>query len=666
LTSRRNGIFTDRSTYAVAGRLTASTNALGNATTYSVTANGLTNTTTFASGTTRIETLYQDGSLKSVTGSAVHGSRFEYGADSNGAWTKEIKLNPNGSDTSEWTKTYTDMVGRPYLIVHSDGSKARSYFNDNGQLVKQVAEDGVTTLLAYNAKGEQEYVAVDMNQNGSIDFNGTDRISRVQRSVVSDQGTVKRRTTTTVWTTEGTGDTETVNVSETSADGLQSWSTSFGLTTHSQTICAVSGMRSNIVTAADGSTTVSAYQNGRLISVVRKDVLGSQLSSLSYAYDLHGRQQTATDARTGATTFSYDDSDRLTSVSGNGQTTSYGYDNVDRQTTITLPDSGVVTNQYWDTGELKKTFGVRTYTVEYTYDYAGRLKTMLAGTGTTTWNYDANRGFLTSKIYADSNGTTYSNSVSGRIVRRTWARGITTDYGYNNAGDLTAITYSDSTPDVTYTLDRRGRRTSVAWGTNTVNLSYNAAGQLTNENWSAGILRDISVISGYDSVLRRTSLAVESAVSGLVSSVSYTYDSASRLSTVSSGPDSVEYVYLANSRLLTNTIFKHNGSTVMTTTKTYDNLNRLTSISSVLSPQSSVLSSHTYDYNSANQRIKATLQDGSYWEYAYDSPGQVTNAVKKWSDNVLVAGQQFTYAYDDIGNRRTPSWGSSWGSTLEK
>jgi len=66
-----------------------------------------------------------------------------------------------------------------------------------------------------------------------------------------------------------------------------------------------------------------------------------------------------------------------------------------------LADNGVVTNQYWDTGELKKTFGARTYTVEYTYDYAGRLKTMLAGTGTTTWNYDANRGFLTSKIYAD-------------------------------------------------------------------------------------------------------------------------------------------------------------------------------------------------------------------------------------------------------------------------
>jgi len=108
---------------------------------------------------------------------------------------------------------------------------------------------------------------------------------------------------------------------------------------------------------------------------------------------------------------------------------------------------------------------------------------------------------------------------------------------------------------------------------------------------------------------------------------------------------------------LTNVLFKHGTTNVMTTTKVYDNLNQLTSISSVTSVSSVVVSSHTYLYNSANQRIKATLQDGSYWEYAYDSLGQVTNAVKKWPDNVLVAGQQFGYAYDSIGNRTSAKSG---------
>ena len=323
---------------------------------------------------------------------------------------------------------------------------------------------------------------------------------------------------------------------------------------------------------------------------------------------------------------------------------------------ITLPDSGVVTNQYWDTGELKKTFGARTYTVEYGYDAQGRLTNVLAGTGNTKWDYDSKRGFLVSSTFADGNGSTVSNSLSGTILKRTWARGVSASYGYNNAGDPISIDYSDSTPDVTYTLDRRGRRTSVSWGTNTLNLGYNSAGQMTNETWSSGIVSGISVISGYDSLLRRNSLQVTTNGSGLTTTT-YGYDNASRLLAVTNGSDSVLYTYLANSSLLTNVLFKHGTTNVMTTTKVYDNLNRLTSISSVTSVSSVVVSSHTYLYNSANQRIKATLQDGSYWEYAYDSLGQVTNAVKKWSDNVLVAGQQFGYAYDSIGNRTSAKSG---------
>jgi RHS repeat-associated protein len=671
LATFRNDLRIEGAGYDLAGRLTASTNTLGHVTTYSYTATS--KTITFPDGSTRIEEFFQDGQLKSVTGTAVHGVRYEYGIESNQFYTKEIKLDANGADTSEWTKTYTDMVAQPSLVVHSGGASSASFHNNKGQLIKQTDPDGVTTLFAYNAAGEREYVAVDMNRNGTIDFAGTDRITRVQRSVVSSQGTVKRRTTATVYTTEGTGDTETVNVSETSADGLQSWSTSFGLTTHSQTIYAGSGVRSNIVTAADGSTTISAYQNDRLISVVRKDALGSQLSSLSYAYDSHGRQQTVTDARTGATTYTYDDGDRLISVSGNGQTTAYGHDSMGRQTSITLPDGGVVTNIYFPTGELQKSWGARTYPVEHTYDYAGRMKTMKtwrnfagnSGTAVTTWNYDPNRGLLTSKRYDDNQGPDYTYTPAGRLLTRTWARGVTTTYAYNNAGELVSVDYSDNTPDVTYTFDRRGRKASASSAPSAVQYSYNAAGQLTNENHTAGVLSGITVQSGYDSLFRRTSLSVESAVSGLVSAVSYGYDSASRLSTVSSGPESVEYVYLANSSLLTNTIFKNNGSTVMTTTKVYDNLNRLTEIRSQRSADSAVISSHAYEYNAVNQRIRATLQDGSYWEYAYDSLGQVTNVVKKWSDNTLVAGQQFRYAYDDIGNRATvAAGGGSGGSGL--
>lgn len=86
-------------------------------------------------------------------------------------------------------------------------------------------------------------------------------------------------------------------------------------------------------------------------------------------------------------------------------------------------------------------------------------------------------------------------------------------------------------------------------------------------------------------------------------------------------------------------------------TKNYDNLNRLTSITST--PLGSSAFSYSYSYNSANQRTQTVLADGSYWTYSYDSLGQVIAGQKYWSDNTPVAGEQFGYAFDTIGNRQS-------------
>jgi hypothetical protein len=94
----------------------------------------------------------------------------------------------------------------------------------------------------------------------------------------------------------------------------------------------------------------------------------------------------------------------------------------------------------------------------------------------------------------------------------------------------------------------------------------------------------------------------------------------------------------------------------MTTTKQYDFLNRLTQVSTVDSGQRTV-ESHAYGYNSANQRLRNTLSDGSYWVYTYDDLGQVISGNKFWSDGSPVAGQQFRYGFDDIGNRTTAAIG---------
>ena len=76
------------------------------------------------------------------------------------------------------------------------------------------------------------------------------------------------------------------------------------------------------------------------------------------------------------------------------------------------------------------------------------------------------------------------------------------------------------------------------------------------------------------------------------------------------------YSFLANRQRVGRIGFPNSGVGRMTTTKPYDFLNRLGSIASsgpALQPVS-----FAYPYNNANQRVRATLADGSFWRYEYD------------------------------------------------
>jgi RHS repeat-associated protein len=144
-------------------------------------------------------------------------------------------------------------------------------------------------------------------------------------------------------------------------------------------------------------------------------------------------------------------------------------------------------------------------------------------------------------------------------------------------------------------------------------------------------------------------------------SATYGYDTAGRLQTVSDSPYSAAYTYQANSALINTITFTNSGAAGMVTTRTYDKLNRLQRISSVSSASSAV--SFLYQYSAANQRTRATLNDGSYWVYQYDALGQVISGCRFWADGTPVAGQDFSYAFDDIGNRTTTGGRPSAAST---
>ena len=681
----------NQSGYDTAGELINQTNALGGVTSYARANNPTTGawirTTINPDGGVITNQYYADGSLKETSGTGVHGKGYGYGyaTDVNGntcTYTVVTNLTISGGMSPEWTKTFTDMVEHNRETLYPDGHYSQSVYNPQGQLAKQIDPDGVVTLYQYNAKGELAFNAIDMNRNGTIDFSGSDRITQTTNDVITDHSTTVNRTRNYVWL-DGQSSGTLISSTESSADSLNTWQTQYrdistGVTTHSQTVPGIS--RTVTTTMPDGSYAVSGYSYSRLASSTRYNSTGAQIGSTTYAYDSQGRQNTMTDARNGTTTLGFNNADLIeTNItpnpgSGSPETTITLYDSTQRPDSIIQPDGTTVSSVYLLTGELGLQYGSRTYPVGYGYDYAGRVETMtnwsgfssLAGSRVTTWNYDSQRGWLTSKAYPDGRGPAYTYTAAGRLATRVWVRGITTTYARDNAGIQTNIAYSDGvTPNVSYAYDRLGRQANVVWNGITDTMSYNLANQLLGETFAGGSLAGLSITNGYDVDLRRTSLAALSGSLQLVSDT-YAYDSASRLSTVTDGNNnSATYSYVANSPLVSQIVFKQSGTLRMTTTKQYDYLNRLTQISSA--PSAAVTSPLTfsYNYNPVNQRTKNTLVDGSYWIYGYDSLGQVTNACKYFADGTPVAGQQFDYTFDTIGNRtQTMAGGDTNGANL--
>jgi hypothetical protein len=195
-------------------------------------------------------------------------------------------------------------------------------------------------------------------------------------------------------------------------------------------------------------------------------------------------------------------------------------------------------------------------------------------------------------------------------------------------------------------------------GATTTSFVYDLANDVLSETNSGGTLTGLMVTNQFDSYLRRINMALLSGSTTLCRSTNG-YDTASRLATVSDGTNSATYSYLANSSLVGQIVFASNTMTRMTTSKQYDYLNRLSSISST--PTNSFI----YEYNAANQRTLNRLWDGSYWNYGYDPLGQVIFGSKFWVDQTPVAGQQFDYTFDTIGNRtQTEAGGDQNGANL--
>ena len=615
-------------------------------------------TTTTPNGKTQITKYNLDGTVAEVSGTGVHHVKYEYGVENGERYTKIINIGTGGSE-SNWSKTYTNFAGNAYKTVNSAGATSLAEYDSVGRQIKQTAPNGVISLTEYNAKSEVSATAIDINQNDTIDYGGTDRIRSTTSVYESKSGTVVNKRTGSVYATDSSATPTVAAVSESAVNGSASWQTSFGNVTVSQTVLNGSGQKTITVTNPDNSTVTTVYMNDRMTSSTH-----SVLGTTTYTYDEFNRVATATHPENGVDkviSYTYNAAGQVATVTvtsgASSQTTSYTYNDMGARTSVTLPGGRVVNYTYTDTGELATISGSDTYPQAYTYDELGRMKTLTTyrsypGTPeVTTWNYDAASGFLTSKVYADSKQTTYTYNPGGQLLTRVWARGVTTTYGYDNAGTQNSIDYSDSTPDISFTYNRMGQLASVTDAAGTRTNTYDANLRLASSTLPYILNGNLEYT--YDALGRRSSVKLMQDTTEKLNTA-YTYDAMSRIATVSDGTNTAEYTRLSGTNLLNTVAVRQGANTLLTTTKTYDAFGKLLSTSSVAG---ATTRTYSYEYNDKDQRTKLTLADGSYWEYTYDDKGQVTGGIKYDAEGHAIPGQSFGYTFDDIGNRLTETKG---------
>jgi RHS repeat-associated protein len=673
--------------------------------------------TTVPGGHTQTTDSFLDGRTATTSGALSPAMVYHYSVTPTGELTTQAYL--DGTDQREITGTQTDLAGRTVksgrlatLQSTTFMSSASMHYNSKGQLVRTIDPDGVVTHHLYNAKGERTTTATDLqpntsynNENDNIEY-GTDTVqfSETVPAVDSNSNPVWRSISKVWFTDPQDGIVERiVSQAERSVDGLQSRSWQIGQgptpTDPNDTFTQTGAKFSTSVTALQGSgnwtTTqtnpdntfgIATYVDGRMVSSAMfaagaDPEVDAPILATSQAYDDWNRPVETTDSRTGTTVTAYMSAtnDAVKSVTDPGnRKTEFVYDTRGRQIKTILPDDSETLTDYNTRGEVTGRSGSQTYPVTYTYDYAGRQKTMTTyGTeeATTTWLYDPATGFLVEKNYdgetdnGDEFDADYTYTAAGRLLTRTWQRGVTTTYGYDSGGRLVSTTYSDNTPDVSITYDALGRQLTQSNGVAKSIFAYNAGNlQINTET----IQYDLDPATpGYeftrildrsqDTLGRDSGWELKNGTT-IENSVATTYGSADgRLATVAgaSGSGIFQYGYEPNSNLVaTITGPSHTVTNTWEPTRNVLELKENKVGALTISSFNYGVVDNTGGVNEIGQRTSVrtsgtAFSGASSWSWAYDPLGQITLAEHGTNTNFNRA-----YEYDNIGNRQRAAAGT--------
>lgn len=694
-------------------------------------------TATSPGGGTTVTARYIDGQAKSMTGTAVTDTYYDYGVDTTTGWrwttvyTGELPGYGDFTAIPMWRRIWVDVLGRtvkvqvptfPAVHVTNPAITTTEYsYDTKGRLERVTAPDSKQTVYEYDTTlGELLRTGQDVNLDGNLDLATDARIS--------ESSTVYEKDGSDVWwwvttrkvysvedddpTTAGTDERTvpvTVSVSRvrlTGLGGAAPASYSGVLAAESRHVDAHNNETVNY-TCIDAANRIAWQVTDSPFSSVNqvaKTVNGlldytTSTSNLTthYLYDALGRRTGVTDPRISTETAgvwsnysethynSFGQIDWTKDTAGN-QTT-YTYDNPSTGETDTqrIAHHGLltavtdalsrVTSAHYDpaTGRKLAIWGT-TYPIRYEYDEHGRMARMhtlrdttvtissyqdfldnASNFDTTAWSYDPATGLLSSKDYAGTaTGPSYEYNQFGQLYRRDWERGVYTTYTYSgSSNELTAVDYSDSTPDVSFTHGRMGLTKTVSDAAGTRTYAHNDDGPLNSETFgSTAYLPGASIGRNYDTQGRYTGFHAASTGPGNVAysvpAAAYAFDGYGRFQSVTSDSETFTYGYTTGSDLV-GTVSHPNS---LVTTWTYETTRSL--VDHVENKVGATTVSK-YDYTNDDIGRRGNVQkSGTAFSatdtvtWSYDAFSQVTGA-----EATNDATYDYDFTYDPIGNRKT-------------
>ncbi|MGH8581969.1 MAG: RHS repeat-associated core domain-containing protein, partial [Gammaproteobacteria bacterium] len=622
-------------TYDAANRIATMTNPAGGVYTYGYSSLNNVSTVTYPDGKVRTYVYNESANIPS-------GYSFPYALtgiiDENGNRFATYKYDFFGRAISTEHAGVADKVTLSYptstsTIVTDALGTARTY---TFQTILGVVKNTGISQPCTNCGGGASAMTYDVNGNvaSRTDFNGNRtnytydlarnlETQRVEALTSTGGTTAQTRTTTTQWhplyrlPTQITEPGRVTNFTYDASGNLLQKTVTAGTKTRTWTyiynslgqVLTVNGPRTDVA-----DTTTYTYDTQGNVATIT-NALGHVTHITQY--DPHGHPLTIQDPNGLVTTLAYDARGRLISRARGTETTSYEYDGAGQLKKVTSPD-----NSY----------------LSYTYDTAHRLIDIQDNLGNAIHYSLDLMGNRTQEDLRDPQGTlkqTHRRVYNGlnRLIKAIGATGQTTQYGYDNNGNLTTLTdplnqVTASTYDklnrlvdvrdpllghtetrydpldrVTRILDPLGSATDYTIDglgdteatdspdTGITQRSFDAAGNVLSETDARGN----TTTHQYDALNRLTQTTFDDG-----SPITYTYDT---------GADN-------RGRLMDLT--DPNGSTSWS----YDNQGRVTQRRQRLDGIDLTLH---YSYDARGRLIQITYPSGKILSLGYDAAGRATN-----------------------------------------